>query len=358
MGEPNAPDPGTIPLKHARVMRGPIQIAFDITNKCNYRCLHCYNRSGENPQMEDELTDDEVIFLIKDIAELKPRNICFCGGEPLLRKNIILECAKILRSNNIIISVVSNGSLMTKATAEELISSGVTRIQISLDGSRPESVYNLRLNKKAFDYAVNALKNVKEAGCNDISVSFIPTIFNRNEFEETYKICREIGVRDFRFQPLMILGRAQKKTEKIMANPIHYRELVRKMHDIKNSDINSKTQLEWGDPIDHLMRFSTLLEHCVILSNIHANGDLAASPYLPIVVGNVKKHKFSEYWNSGLPRIWEIPDIKNLANRIKSIKDFGNIDDYIPRKWYDKDIVIDLIDDNIIDIDNKMLVKT
>ena len=30
---------------------GPYQLALDITNKCNLRCLHCYNASGENRVM-------------------------------------------------------------------------------------------------------------------------------------------------------------------------------------------------------------------------------------------------------------------------------------------------------------------
>lgn len=36
---------------------GPHQISFDITNKCNLRCLHCYNSSGENLASQNELTD-------------------------------------------------------------------------------------------------------------------------------------------------------------------------------------------------------------------------------------------------------------------------------------------------------------
>ena len=46
---------------------GPYQLALDITNKCNLRCLHCYNASGENRVMEHELSDDEVIKFVKDI---------------------------------------------------------------------------------------------------------------------------------------------------------------------------------------------------------------------------------------------------------------------------------------------------
>ena len=34
---------------------GPLHLALDITNKCNYRCLHCYNASGENCVVNNEL---------------------------------------------------------------------------------------------------------------------------------------------------------------------------------------------------------------------------------------------------------------------------------------------------------------
>lgn len=43
---------------------GPHQMAFDITNKCNLRCLHCFNSSGENAIINDELTDYEVVEFI------------------------------------------------------------------------------------------------------------------------------------------------------------------------------------------------------------------------------------------------------------------------------------------------------
>ena len=66
---------------------GPYQLALDITNKCNLRCLHCYNASGENRVMEHELSDDEVIKFVKDILPMKLLNFCFCGGETLLSQD-------------------------------------------------------------------------------------------------------------------------------------------------------------------------------------------------------------------------------------------------------------------------------
>lgn len=59
--------------------KGPIQIGFDVTNRCNFRCLHCFNESGE-VDSSNELNDKEVEKLFDEIIEIKPYSICFCGG--------------------------------------------------------------------------------------------------------------------------------------------------------------------------------------------------------------------------------------------------------------------------------------
>lgn len=51
--------------KYTNVLRAPHHVALDITNKCNLRCLHCYNSSGENEVMHDELTSDELFVFCK-----------------------------------------------------------------------------------------------------------------------------------------------------------------------------------------------------------------------------------------------------------------------------------------------------
>ncbi|MCE5192383.1 radical SAM protein, partial [bacterium] len=90
------PSDSAIPLKHAKVLRGLFQMSLDITNRCNFRCLHRYDRSGENPIVTDELSDEELINLARDVATFHLYNFCFCGGEPLLRKDLMCTMAKIL----------------------------------------------------------------------------------------------------------------------------------------------------------------------------------------------------------------------------------------------------------------------
>lgn len=42
-------------------------ISVDITYDCNFRCLHCYNSSGEhNEDAKKQLSNDELFQLAED----------------------------------------------------------------------------------------------------------------------------------------------------------------------------------------------------------------------------------------------------------------------------------------------------
>ena len=108
-------------LDQGLILRGPFEIAIDITNKCNYRCLQCYNARGENNTEGNELSDSEFLDLVDDICPMKPNNVCFCGGEPTLRLNLLCESAKRLRQSGIkSVSMVTNGSYIDDRVAHEL----------------------------------------------------------------------------------------------------------------------------------------------------------------------------------------------------------------------------------------------
>lgn len=233
MAEVEFPIVSQIPLKHARVLRGPHQMAFDITNRCNYRCLHCYNVSGENLVTQNELNDEEVIKFIKDVARLKLLNFCFCGGEPMIREKVLYRSASILAANGVTCSMVTNGSLITKEKAKYLLQNGVSRVQVSIDGARAETHEKLRLYKNAFKYATEAISHFKETGYKDIMVAYTPTKFNWMEIEEAYFLCMKLGATSFRIQPLMLLGRAQVRPEDLIPNPMQYREIVRVVNKLR-----------------------------------------------------------------------------------------------------------------------------
>lgn len=332
---------------HSKYLIGPHQLSLDITNKCNLRCLHCYNYSGENTVIENELTDNEILENINSFIPFQLFNMCFCGGEPLLRKSLITECSKILTSNGVQnISMVTNGTLLSKETLEELVESGVNRIQISLDGAKAESHDRLRNKKGVFEKATAALRLLATTDKINYTVAFTPTSFNINELEDVFNFLKSLGKQvDLRVQPLMMLGRANDNLEKIIPSQDQYRCLIRKINQLKGDPI---VHIIWGDPVDHLVRFtnrSIPYNHC----NIRANGDITVSPYIPLVVGNLRKHTLKEYWDAGLYKVWTYNLSRIIAGQIKSIHDMQTTQQKI-HLFKEDDLRVDLIDDDLNDL--------
>lgn len=295
--------------------------------------------------VKEELKDHEVLKLIKDVAVMKPFNFCFCGGEPLLRKEILCKGTKILSEVGSLVSLVTNGSLVTQKIAKELFESEINNVQVSLDGAKSETHERLRQYKNSFELAIQAISTFREAGMKDISIAFTPTVFNCSEFEEVFCLAKKLNVSQVRVQPLMILGRTQLHLKELVPTPLQYRELVKTINRLKEK--YGPGSVEWGDPIDHLIRFRTLAQHCINHLSIHANGDIAPSPYIPLTVGNIRRHNIQKYWDAGLVKVWELPIVKEPAEKIVSVSDFGKREEGSPTVWFDKNIEVDIINNNL-----------
>ncbi len=59
---------------------GPINVMFDITNKCNLNCKHCYNKSG-NGCLYSDMSDQQMLDVANDLCRLRPRVVCLCVCE-------------------------------------------------------------------------------------------------------------------------------------------------------------------------------------------------------------------------------------------------------------------------------------
>ena len=82
------------------ILSGPLHIAIDITNKCNAKCLHCFNRSG-NGLLRNEISDREMLEIFKEIAVIKPFSTCFCGGEPMMKYDLVLRATEVLKNGGV-----------------------------------------------------------------------------------------------------------------------------------------------------------------------------------------------------------------------------------------------------------------
>lgn len=325
-----------------KLLRGPINISIDITNECNLRCLHCYNSSGENVQMKNELSDEQLLNILDDIIELEPMSICFCGGEPLLRKNVLIKLIKKARANNIMASMVTNGILLDENFAKELKLADVTQVQISIDGIN-ESHDKLR-GWNSFEKSVKALQNLKDNSITS-TVAFSPTSWNIKDFKGVVDLCLEKSVKKLRVQALMPMGRGSVNQDYIMPTNEQYRELRKVMIDCENNIIKScgELDIEWGDPIEHLINLPKYKALNFTVS-IRADGSITPSIYLPLSVGNLKKHSLSQYWKNGLNDIWSMQELLDMASMYRSVIDLDGKEHDLPETFLEDDIYIDIME--------------
>ena len=65
---------------------------IEVTNQCNYRCIHCYNLS--KPYNTDFLNTQKILDIVDQAYSLRFNTIQFSGGEPLLHPDIKLILKK------------------------------------------------------------------------------------------------------------------------------------------------------------------------------------------------------------------------------------------------------------------------
>jgi len=110
----------------------PLSVHFDLTYRCNERCVHCY-LDHEN---HGELTTAECLAVLEEIAKAGTLFLTFSGGEIFLRPDLfeILAAARRLHFD---VSLKSNVLLVTRERAARLRELGVRRVQISVYGEEP-----------------------------------------------------------------------------------------------------------------------------------------------------------------------------------------------------------------------------
>ncbi len=319
---------------------GPYEVSIDITNKCNLRCLHCYNQSGENIYIDDELTDDELLVLVREIVSMKPVNVCFSGGEPLLRKELLYKLISIISENSIMTSMVSNGLLIDSKVAELLKRAGLSRIQISLDGIK-SSHDMLRNMQGAFYKVIDCLQILKDINL-PTYIGFVPTKWNIDEFNEIVDIALEFGVVSVRTQYFMPTGRGESNKE-IIPTAKEYRRLLRDLYSRKYKLIKDKSNLiiEWDDPIQYF--FDVCGEKSLYPQlHIKANGNVTNTPYLPITFGNIKSTTFEQIIEEGALNQINNSQFVEICKAITCIEDmvFSNLN--LPKNFIEEDIMIQM----------------
>jgi MoaA/NifB/PqqE/SkfB family radical SAM enzyme/SAM-dependent methyltransferase len=133
-------------------------VTWAITNRCNYRCWHCYNAG----RCQDDVPLGAALALAEQVQEMGAVKVNLTGGEPLLREDLEEIAAAFDARVALVLGTTADG--LTPARARSLADRGIFGVGISLDSTSQEEHDRLRGRPGAFRLALDGLQTAREAG--------------------------------------------------------------------------------------------------------------------------------------------------------------------------------------------------
>ncbi len=169
-------------------------VVWNMTRRCNLKCVHCYAKS-EDISYDNELTHEQSLKMIDDLADFGVPVLLFSGGEPFVHPRLV-EYAQYAVSKGMRAVISTNGTLITKEKATLLKEIGLSYVGISLDGLEPTHD-KFRGVPGSFKRAMTAIENCQQAGIkvglrftiNKRNVNDIPGIFDLLEEKNIPRAC-------------------------------------------------------------------------------------------------------------------------------------------------------------------------
>lgn len=318
--------------KSARERR-PI-VVWNITRRCNLRCLHCYSDSGAQVY-PGELSFEQCRSVIDDLAQFGVPGLLLSGGEPMVHPRFF-DIARYAREQGLRLTASTNGTRITPETAQRLKQIGFAYIGISLDGIG-ETHDRFRGRRGAFDRAVAAFRNCKAVGQKSglrltltrQTVADLETILDFIEKEGIQRVCFYHLVYSGRGAGLVNLTANESRSalDLIMSR-------VKQWHDAGTPrEVLTVDQPADGaylymnmahqdspraDEVRQLLEWNGGGAHGsgVALANIDTQGKVHPDQFWQqITLGNVKEKPFSEIWQNSDNEI-----LLGLRNRLPRLK--------------------------------------
>ena len=168
----------------------PFSITIRLTSACNLHCPFCAVDAG-TPR-PDDLTMDDLVPLIEQVKKYKPTPFAMSGGEPLLKREMVLYILEELSPvKEINTHIFTNGTLITKDYAQQLYDAGLRIARVSVDGHCKE-VHDAIRGKGTFEKTTQGIKYLMELGIY-VDVSALITQMNYQYLGEIRDFISQIG---------------------------------------------------------------------------------------------------------------------------------------------------------------------
>src|SRR3984957_1943943 len=161
--------------------RVPLQVSIEVTRRCPLECLHCYNNlpMGDMVAKQRELTKEEHFKMLDELVEMGCFWLLYTGGEIFARKDF-LEIYTHAKKKGFLITLFTNGTIITEAIADYLVEWPPFAIEITLYGRTRETYEALTAIPGSYDRCLRGIQLLRERGL-PLKLKTVATSINKHE---------------------------------------------------------------------------------------------------------------------------------------------------------------------------------
>ena len=230
------PDSGYLPFRdrlYRKAIRSRVPLAGSIetTACCNLRCRHCYV-AGEAGRC-DEMSTEEQLDLIDQLADAGCLWLLVTGGEPLMRSDFEAFYTHVKR-RGILPMVFTNGTLVTNEIADMLAEMPPYLVEVSVYGASRETYETVTGVAGSYERCMAGIGRLVDRGIR-LELKTMAMTLNMHELAEMKSMAKFYGI-PFRYDTLLnrTLGGGDA--------PLRYRLSPRQTVELDESDPERRSE--------------------------------------------------------------------------------------------------------------------
>ena len=176
-------------FEHALDYAIPLSMQWDLTWRCDHQCVHCYLTD----RRQAELSYDEGVDLLDQLAQAGVMMLLISGGDPFLRPDA-LDLLKAASQRGFDLKINTHGNFIDEDLADELVQLTVSRVSLSVYSIYQDEHEAITLIKGSHQKTLNAACLLIERG---IEVNFKTPVMlhNRTGWEGVGPLAEEMGAK-------------------------------------------------------------------------------------------------------------------------------------------------------------------
>jgi radical SAM protein with 4Fe4S-binding SPASM domain len=182
--------------------RVPANATIEVTRRCPLECVHCYNNlaMGDDKARRGELTYAEHCDILDQMADAGCLWILYTGGEIFARKDF-LDIYVYAKRKGFLVTLFTNGTLITPAIADRLVEWRPFSIEITLYGHTRDTYERLTGIPGSYDRCMRGIDVLRQRGL-PLSLKTVAVSINKHEVGDMKRFAEGLGV-GFKFDNMI-----------------------------------------------------------------------------------------------------------------------------------------------------------